>query len=68
MARRTGVRPRPSVYGDDERVTYETVEHFPGATDLDPCRGYVMQYGRPWAHKMDPAIQPNPLGSTHRPN
>ncbi|XXG86164.1 hypothetical protein AAC387_Pa11g1111 [Persea americana] len=32
-------------YKDDERLTYETVEHFPGATELDPCRGYVRDVG-----------------------
>ena len=32
--------------GDDEPVTYETVEHFHGATELDPCRGYVRHIGQ----------------------
>ncbi|XXG76576.1 hypothetical protein AAC387_Pa08g0892 [Persea americana] len=32
-------------YGDDEPVTYETIEHFPGATDLDHRRGYVRHVG-----------------------
>ena len=30
-----------SHYGDDEPVTYETIEDFPGTTNLDPRRGYV---------------------------
>ncbi|XXG42273.1 hypothetical protein AAC387_Pa01g2592 [Persea americana] len=33
-------------YGDDELVTYETVEHFPGVTNLDRHRGYVRHVGR----------------------
>ncbi|XXG45404.1 hypothetical protein AAC387_Pa02g0494 [Persea americana] len=32
-------------YRDDEPVTYETVEHFPSATELDPRRGYVRHVG-----------------------
>ncbi|XXG47254.1 hypothetical protein AAC387_Pa02g1927 [Persea americana] len=32
-------------YRDDEPLTYETVEHFPGATELDPRRGYVRHVG-----------------------
>ncbi|XXG47031.1 hypothetical protein AAC387_Pa02g1743 [Persea americana] len=32
-------------YRDDEPLTYEIVEHFPGATELDPCRGYVRHVG-----------------------
>ena len=33
-------------YRDDEHVTYETVEHFPAATELDPRRGYVRHVGQ----------------------
>ena len=33
-------------YRDDELVTYETVEHFSGATDLDPRHGYVRHVGQ----------------------
>ncbi|XXG82742.1 hypothetical protein AAC387_Pa10g0637 [Persea americana] len=32
-------------YRDDEPFTYETIEHFPGATELDPRRGYVRHVG-----------------------
>ncbi|XXG80059.1 hypothetical protein AAC387_Pa09g1007 [Persea americana] len=32
-------------YRDDEPLTYETVEHFPGAIELDPRRGYVRHVG-----------------------
>ncbi|XXG50624.1 hypothetical protein AAC387_Pa02g4595 [Persea americana] len=32
-------------YRDDESLTYETVEHFPVATELDPCRSYVRHVG-----------------------
>ncbi|XXG46213.1 hypothetical protein AAC387_Pa02g1121 [Persea americana] len=32
-------------YRDDEPLTYETVEHFPGATELDPRRGYIKHVG-----------------------
>ncbi|XXG81245.1 hypothetical protein AAC387_Pa09g1930 [Persea americana] len=32
-------------YRDDEPLTYETVEHFPGATELDSRRGYVRYVG-----------------------
>ncbi|XXG88129.1 hypothetical protein AAC387_Pa12g0382 [Persea americana] len=32
-------------YRDDEPLTYETVEHFPSATKLNPCRGYVRHVG-----------------------
>ncbi|XXG85817.1 hypothetical protein AAC387_Pa11g0834 [Persea americana] len=32
-------------YKDDEPITYETVEHFPGATELDHRRGYVRHVG-----------------------
>ncbi|XXG68506.1 hypothetical protein AAC387_Pa06g1575 [Persea americana] len=32
-------------YRDDEPLTYETVEHFPGATELDNCCGYVRYVG-----------------------
>ena len=32
-------------YRDDEPLTYETVEHFPGATELDPRRNYVRHVG-----------------------
>ncbi|XXG53114.1 hypothetical protein AAC387_Pa03g1264 [Persea americana] len=32
-------------YRDDEPLTYETVEHFSGATELDPHRGYVRHVG-----------------------
>ena len=28
-------------YGDEKTAIYETIEHFFGATDLDPHRGYV---------------------------
>ncbi|XXG59411.1 hypothetical protein AAC387_Pa04g1504 [Persea americana] len=30
---------------DDVPLTYETVEHFPSATELDPRRGYVRHVG-----------------------
>ncbi|RWR73239.1 hypothetical protein CKAN_00150000 [Cinnamomum micranthum f. kanehirae] len=33
-------------YRDDEHITYETVEHFPDATELDPRRGYVRHVGQ----------------------
>ncbi|XXG76966.1 hypothetical protein AAC387_Pa08g1217 [Persea americana] len=33
-------------YRDDEPLTYETIEHFPGATELDPRRDYVRHVGR----------------------
>ncbi|XXG45683.1 hypothetical protein AAC387_Pa02g0700 [Persea americana] len=32
-------------YRDDEPLTYETVEHFPGTTKLDPRYGYVRHIG-----------------------
>ncbi|XXG40400.1 hypothetical protein AAC387_Pa01g1128 [Persea americana] len=32
-------------YRDDELLTYATVEYFPGATELDPCHGYVRHVG-----------------------
>ncbi|XXG82639.1 hypothetical protein AAC387_Pa10g0544 [Persea americana] len=32
-------------YRDDEPLTYETVEHFPGAIKLDPRSGYVRHVG-----------------------
>eukprot|EP00268_Persea_americana_P067859 TRINITY_DN9387_c0_g1_i5.p1 TRINITY_DN9387_c0_g1~~TRINITY_DN9387_c0_g1_i5.p1 ORF type:complete len:111 (+),score=29.06 TRINITY_DN9387_c0_g1_i5:247-579(+) len=32
-------------YRDDKPLTYEIVEHFPGATELDPRRGYVRHVG-----------------------
>ncbi|XXG73346.1 hypothetical protein AAC387_Pa07g2280 [Persea americana] len=32
-------------YRDDEPLTYETVEHFPDATELDPLCGYVRHVG-----------------------
>ncbi|XXG66410.1 hypothetical protein AAC387_Pa05g3895 [Persea americana] len=32
-------------YRDDEPLTYETVEHFPSATELDPRCGYVIHIG-----------------------
>ncbi|XXG62936.1 hypothetical protein AAC387_Pa05g1221 [Persea americana] len=33
-------------YRDDEPVTYETVEHFPDTTELDPRRAHVRHVGR----------------------
>ncbi|XXG62403.1 hypothetical protein AAC387_Pa05g0765 [Persea americana] len=33
-------------YRDDELATYETVDHFPSATELDPRCGYVRHVGR----------------------
>ncbi|XXG40316.1 hypothetical protein AAC387_Pa01g1064 [Persea americana] len=32
-------------YRDDKPLTYETVKHFPCATELDPPRGYVRHVG-----------------------
>ncbi|XXG43416.1 hypothetical protein AAC387_Pa01g3457 [Persea americana] len=32
-------------YRDDEPLTYETVEHFPGVTELDSRCGYVRHVG-----------------------
>ncbi|XXG89926.1 hypothetical protein AAC387_Pa12g1812 [Persea americana] len=32
-------------YKDDKPLTYETVEHFLGATELDLCRSYVRHVG-----------------------